>query len=250
MHKGWNKLGETFHARFQVVPALDDGLRRAVYRVRHAVYCEEFGFEQTNSEQLETDHFDADSTAILIRDRPANQYIACARIVHVSDSSPDEPLPFELVTAGRLYSWLAEDHVERVRVGEISRLAVASQFRRRRTDVGPAPLSEHDFAYGGAVQRFPFIMAGLYLGLLAVADLQGLERLYLLTEQRLANHLARLGVEITQIGEPVEHRGLRVPSMIRVQSVVAGLQGFVRPLYAEIHDGISRQIQSGCVEPA
>lgn len=248
MHKGWNKLSETFHARFQVVPALDDSLRRAVYRVRHTVYCEEFGFEQTNSEQLEMDHFDADSTALLIKDLLENQFIACARIVHVSPSSPNDPLPFELVTAGHLYPWLTEDKTERHRIGEISRLAVASQFRRRRTDVGPAPLSEHDFAYGGAVQRFPFIMAGLYLGLLAVADLQGLDQLYLLTEQRLANHLSRLGVAVTQVGEPIEHRGLRVPSMIRVQSVVAALQGFVRPLYVEIHEKISKHIRPSCAE--
>lgn len=202
--------------------------------MRHAVYCEEFGFEKTNSDQLEMDQFDQNSTAILIKDIVQNQFIACARIVHVSPVSPHDPLPFEIVTAGHLFPSVAEDKTDRRRIGEISRLAVTSQFRRRRTDVGPAPLSEHDFAYGGAVQRFPFIMAGLYLGLLAVADLEGLERLYLLTEQRLASHLSRLGVEITQVGDPVEHRGLRVPSVIQVRSVVSALQGFVRPLYAEI----------------
>lgn len=244
LHKGWNKLSETFHARFKVAVALDSGLQREVYRVRHAVYCEEFGFEETNTEQLEMDQFDDNSTAILIKDITNNQYIACARIVHVSPASPSDPLPFEIVTAGHLYRWVAEDTTERRRVGEISRLAVTSQFRRRRTDVGPAPLSEHDFAYGGAVQRFPFIMAGLYLGLLAVADIEGLDRLYLLTEQRLANHLSRLGVEITQVGDPVEHRGLRVPSVIQVRSVVSALQGFVRPLYDEIHGEIAHSLHA------
>lgn len=242
MHKGWNKLSETFHARFEVVPAVDDALRRAVYRVRHDVYCQEFGFERPNSEKQEVDRFDQHSTALLVRDIVDNQYIACARIVRARPDSQLEPLPFELVTNGHLHEWLKQDPVSRREVGEISRLAVAAQFRRRRTDIGPAPLSEHDFSQGHSAQRFPFIMAGLYLGLLALAQLQGLTRLYLLSEARLANHLGRLGVEITQIGEPVEHRGIRVPSMIRVPTVVAALHGFIRPLYDEIHAAIEARL--------
>ena len=65
--------------------------------------------------------------------------------------------------------------------------------------------------------------------------------LKLLTEARLADHFAKLGVRITQIGGPLEHRGVRVPSMMDVNEVIAGLRFFVKPIWrvvvAEIDAG-------------
>jgi hypothetical protein len=43
-----------------------------------------------------------------------------------------------------------------------------------------------------------------------------------------------------QIGGAVEHRGLRIPSMISVPRLVAGLNRYVRPLYDVVHGQLSR----------
>ena len=245
LHRGWNKLSQSFRSRFEVVVAQSEPLRDAVYRVRHVVYCEEFAFERPSSKQREVDRYDAHSTALLVRDLLASDFIACARIIHANPDEPDDPLPFEIATKGKLDRALLETQpIPRALVGEISRLAVVSQFRRRRTDANtPAPLSEHDFSEGES-SRFPFILAGLYLGIVALAQIEGLERLYLLTEARLAAHIRRIGVDITPIGEPVEHRGSRIPSMLEVSKVTAGISGYIRPLYEAIHDGIARQMRS------
>jgi hypothetical protein len=56
----------------------------------------------------------------------------------------------------------------------------------------------------------------------------------MLTERRLARQLSRLGVNLQTVGAPVEHRGLRYPSMTSVSEVINGLSFFVRPLFAVI----------------
>jgi hypothetical protein len=43
---------------------------------------------------------------------------------------------------------------------------------------------------------------------------------------------------VIRIGPPVEHRGVRVPSMIDVAPVAQGLHSMVRPLYEHILDSL------------
>jgi len=59
-----------------------------------------------------------------------------------------------------------------------------------------------------------------------------------LTEPRLAKHLARLGVDIRQIGGPIEHRGTRVPSSMTVSSVMGGINFVIRPLYKVVAEEV------------
>ena len=80
------------------------------------------------------------------------------------------------------------------------------------------------------------------LGTLELAALHGIETLFVLTEPRLAGHFARLGVEIKQIGDPVEHRGTRVPSMMSVSSIIDGLNFIVRPLYSVIAEEVRQGV--------
>jgi len=41
-------------------------------------------------------------------------------------------------------------------------------------------------------------------------------------------------VHLQQIGPPVEHRGLRYPSMMSVHEIIDGLNFFLRPMFAVI----------------
>jgi N-acyl amino acid synthase of PEP-CTERM/exosortase system len=232
------ELGESFRTRFDIVPALTEALRDEAYRLRHAVYCQDLGYEPVQPNGRETDRYDQHSTPILVRHVPTAEYVACARLVHPRPDAPDEPLPFEL-TCGHVLDarLLGTQPLARQKVAEVSRLAVISKFRRRKGEArAPIGLGEKDFEGG----RFPYILIGLYLGVVALGSLQGVERLYLLSEPRLASHFSKLGVEIMQIGGAVEHRGLRIPSMISVPRLVAGLNRYVRPLYDVVHGQLSR----------
>ena len=78
------------------------------------------------------------------------------------------------------------------------------------------------------------------MGAIAIAAHHGIDTLFVLTEPRLANHFARLGVRVTQIGGPVQHRGTRVPSMIDVQEVIRNMRLVMRPLWREVVSEIER----------
>jgi N-acyl amino acid synthase of PEP-CTERM/exosortase system len=234
-------IGIGFSKYFTAVPALTDDLRQQCFRIRHDVYCRDLGFEPERPEGIETDRYDAHSAHCLLRSRTNGEYVGCVRLVMLSREDPDLPLPFEQACARTLDRTIVDPaRLARDRIAEVSRLAVASKYRRRKGEAKVAAgITKADF--GNATQpRFPYIPVGLYLSMIAQARRHGIETLFMLTEPRLAKHLARLGVDLRRVGGPVEHRGERVPSMLSVDSVVRGLNFVVRPLY----DVISKEVEA------
>jgi N-acyl amino acid synthase of PEP-CTERM/exosortase system len=228
-------LGAGFSRYFRTVPALDDDLRRAVFRIRHAVYCEELGYEAVRADGLESDSFDAQSVHCLLQSVGNGEYVGCVRLVLAAPDNPRTLLPFEHHCADTLdRSIIDPSALDRAKIAEVSRLAVTARYRRRRGEqVVPVGIAESDFGTPDK-PRFPYIAAGLYLGMIAQARRLGIETLFMLTERRLAKQLSRLGVDARAIGAPIEYRGMRYPSMMSVQGVVDGLSFFVRPLFAVI----------------
>lgn len=228
-------LGTGFRKYFQTVPALDDALRTEAFRIRHAVYCEELRYEPLREDRLESDEFDAHSIHCLLRAVATRELIGCVRLVLPDPAAPTAPFPFErLCGSGIDPSVVDLGRIDRDKVAEVSRLAVIGRYRRRKSEqAAPIGLDEGDFGTPDR-PRFPYIAAGLYLGMIAQARHHGIETLFMLTERRLARQLTRLGVKLTQIGPAVEHRGLRYPSMMSVAEVIEGFNFFVRPLFAVI----------------
>ena len=234
-------LGARFSTYFRVLPALDDQVRVAAYRIRHAVYCEELGYEAIRSDGLECDEFDRRSTQCVLQNVSDGEYVGCVRLVLSDPDQPDARLPFENVCGDSLDATRIDvAKLDRARVAEVSRLAVVARYRRRRGERSvPLGIDESDFGTPER-PRFPYIAAGLYLAMIAQARHHGIETLFMLTERRLAKQLSRLGVNIQSIGEAVEHRGLRYPSMMSVQEIIANLGFFVRPLF----DVIAHEVEA------
>jgi N-acyl amino acid synthase of PEP-CTERM/exosortase system len=228
-------LGAGFSKYFEALPALDDDLRRAVFSIRHSVYCEELGYEPVRPDGLESDEFDAHAVHCLLRSIANGEFVGCVRLILTEAADPRSPLPFERVCARTLDRAIVDPaRLDRSKIAEVSRLAVVNRYRRRKGEQKvPLGIDENDFGTPDR-PRFPYIAAGLYLGMIALARHHGIETLFMLTERRLAKQLSRLGVNLTKIGPPIEHRGLRYPSMMSVQEVIDGLNFFVRPLFARI----------------
>jgi N-acyl amino acid synthase of PEP-CTERM/exosortase system len=241
-------LGAGFQKFFRVRPALDDAVRREVFRIRHAVYCEELGYEPIRDDGLESDEFDKRSLHCVLQAVATGEYIGCVRLVCAQRDDPDVALPFETVCGSSMDRTIVDPaQLDRSRIAEVSRLAVIARYRRRRTERNvPVSIDEGDFGSPDR-PRFPYIAAGLYLAMLAQAKRHGLDTLFMLTERRLGKQLARLGVALRPIGPPIEHRGLRYPSVMSVQEVIDGFSVFVRPLFAviagEINDAYQRHEQ-------
>jgi N-acyl amino acid synthase of PEP-CTERM/exosortase system len=244
-------LGEGFSRYFELVPALDDGMCQTVFRIRHEVYCQDLGYEPVREDGLETDDYDRHSLHCLLRTAGADKApVGCVRIVLARPEDPSYPLPFENTCAATLdRSIIDPGRVPRERVTEVSRLAVVSRFRRRKgEETQPIAIGDEDF--GTVIRsRFPFIPVGLYLGSIALALHHGIDHLFMLTEPRLALHFRKIGFVIDQIGGPVEHRGTRVPSLLRGRETVEGLRSNLRGMYdvieASIKDAYARQLSAG-----
>ena len=235
-------LGSGFSRYFRIDTALDDSLLDEVFRLRHEVYCEDLMFEPVRPNRREKDAFDAHSVhCVLRRVAPPHESVGCTRIVLADPADLDKPLPFELTCATVLdRSIIDPARLPRERIAEISRLAVGNRYRRRkgeeRLQIG---LGSDDFVEGDQ-PRFPFIPASLLLGAVALAERSGIETVFVLTEPRLAMHFARLGVEVRQIGAPISHRGIRIPSVMRVDEIIRNMRRILRPLWHVVREEIGR----------
>lgn len=244
-------LGAGFAKYFEVLPATSENLRQSVFRIRHAVYCDELGYEPTRPDGMESDSFDQHAVHCLLRNAHSRESVGCVRLILAQPNDPRSLLPFERLCDASLERTIVDPaRLDRTRIAEVSRLAVVSRYRRRRGEQKVAlGISEGDFGTPDR-PRFPYIAAGLYLGMIAQARHHGVDTLFMLTERRLTKQLARLGVTLRLIGAPVQHRGTRYPSMMSVDEVIDGLSFFVRPLFAVIAGQMEAAYASAVRSPA
>lgn len=228
--------GDGFKRYFEVVPALTEAEKQATFRIRHSVYCEDLGWEAIRDDGMETDGYDAQSLHCLIRSRATADFIGCVRLVLPSPDDPMAPLPFERTCAETLDpSLVGPATLGRSKIAEVSRLAIVGQYRRRRgEDRTPGTLQDSDF--DASRPRFPYLLVGLYMGVFALADMHGLERLFLLAEPRLARHLNKIGISNEPVGGAIQHRGLRAPAVMRVRHVIDHLDPLLRSIYDVVRD--------------
>ena len=207
---------EHFDTHFEVIPVRDTTTRREVFRLRYSVYCEELAYEDVNAfpDGEEHDAFDDDSQFALLRHRATGRAAGCVRLI-VTTHKPELHFPFEGVCAGRLDPEFNDpESFDRRQVGEISRLAVHQDFRRRKGESNtPEGASEPEIHFDGN-RRYPLIATGLFLSAAALAMNGGLDQVIVMMEPRLARLLAACGIRFAPVGEVIDHHGRRGPFQI------------------------------------
>lgn len=228
MNQNVRSIAEGYSQHFQIIPASNDALKRQCYRIRHEVYCRELGFEPTRLDQHEVDQFDSSAMHCLVQSTDSRQYIGCARLVVSAQSWSDPRLPFERLCQDSLAPGLdAFIQDNRESVAEVSRLAVIPTFRRGRNSSTEAP--DPDVRV-----RLPHLTLGLYLGLIAMARHQGIKHFFFLVERALAASIERNGWKLWQVGDPIEHRGERIPYLANLEQVIASMSPYMRLFYERI----------------
>ncbi len=231
-------FSEGYRQYFEVIPADTEALRQENYRLRHEVYCRDLGYEATREDGLESDDYDRHSLHCLVRALGSGAFVGCARIVMADPTAPDKPLPFEAACSSSLdQRVLAPRRLDRSKMAEISRLAILGRYRRRKGE-NNRPFALETHPQEGQQLRLPYLPVALYLALLALARRQGIETLFVLTEPRLASSVNRLGGELIPVGGPVEHRGMRIPSMMDVSATIGAMNSYVRSFFELIADEI------------
>ena len=98
--------GEGFKQYFEIRPALSEAEKKAAYRIRHSVYCEDLEWEGRRADGMETDGYDAQALHCLIRRTApgelAGEFIGCVRLVRPAALGPLSLLPFERVCGDSL----------------------------------------------------------------------------------------------------------------------------------------------------
>ncbi|AOV16838.1 hypothetical protein BJI67_06985 [Acidihalobacter aeolianus] len=136
-------------------------------------------------------------------------------------------------------------HVSRDKMIEISRLAVASEFRRRSGERG-SPIGLMDVKdLASAARTFPILPLSLYLSIAAYGELCGLHDTYgyAMMEPRLVRLLKRFGICFKQIAPAIEYHGKRAAYSITLDEVFDGLKEDMRQLYSDLRHSLENELR-------
>ena len=241
---GATQLVDDFSNYFEIVPAIDAKLRDTVYRIRYSVYAEELGWEDQDKfpAGMEQDPFDRHSLHCLLRHRPSGEFIGCVRLVMNDPENAQALFPIEdtfdsnfVETHSRLSQYQRQD------LAEISRIAVLSSFRHRPGEKNKPNTEIEDVNQKNRDERrrFPHIALGLYLAAAAMGLKQGKSCVFAMMEPKLARRLRIFGIKFEQLGDPIDHRGLRAPFIVTRENFSDGLAPPMSALLSHISSAVS-----------
>lgn len=233
-------LGEHFKKYFDLVFVNEQELKQEVYKIRHKVYCEELGWEETKQSGSETDQYDEFSYYCLLKHKRSGAYAGTIRMIIPPVDAPRTKLPLEdNCIEGLTEIELAPKIQTKGSYSEISRLCVTSDFRRRPNeqnkpfyvadiDGGTGPLTEEE------IRCFPNIAMGLYLSVMALGNHLRHEHMYVVVEPRLAKRLHRFGLKFERISDDMDYHGKRAIFYLPREKFISDLSDELKELYAVI----------------
>ena len=240
-------IADNFNQYFKIRFAGTKELREEAYKIRYGVYSKELGWEPENAEKMETDECDHYSYHCILEHRRTNTFAGCIRLVIPPANNPNLALPFEeSCLASAIENTVDTTKLPRGGFGEISRLAVLEDFRRRDKEKNmPFVLKEVNMAtiYSEEEQRnFPNIAMGLYLSGLAMAAIFKHVGIVVMMEPRLNRRLIRFGLPFEQIGDAMDYHGSRAMFYLRQEKFYSELNDELLKLYNILHKDLLQDI--------
>lgn len=239
---GYPDLISHYQKYFYTVKATTSELKKQAFHIRYQVYYEEHKIitaDQVDSNS-ETDIWDESSIHGLQFHRPSNQPIGNVRLIPLK-TSITKSLPIEEHYINPFdFNGLPISHLHQGSIGEISRMAILSTFRRRNAD--------RNFSYNfdensstTREKRFPINYMPMCLAFTAIILMMEEQIDYgaALMEPRLARLLARYGIDFKQIGKPMDYFGMRAPFLIFPESTYQGLSADHKALFDIIKQELS-----------
>lgn len=234
-----------FSSYFSISIADTPELQQEVYKIRYQVYCEELGYEpkENFADGMETDIYDYRSIHCLLKHKPSGLYAGCVRLVLADLEQLEKPFPLEKVC----HHNIDFRQKSRLHYAEISRLAVISQFRKRKGEKNSATgliLPEQELAPSIKEKRkFPVIASSLYLACLSMIMTMEIDYALTVMEARLSRHLRIIGIPSQLIGDFVEYHGKRGPFLMSPASVLSNISEDIRYLFDNIHSQLQSSIE-------
>lgn len=195
-----------------------------VFRLRYKVYCEEWGFEDIAAypNGMERNEFDNSSVHFIIQSTSDDSIVGTARVIFPSE------LGYAVTKFCRIDPqlhgrWL--ENAAEARIGEVSRLAISKEYRKRIEDdvlsgfSSELPLAnhlEHEKRKCNYVHEF-------YKYLLVQSMDMGLTHWYVAMKRGLHILLKRVGMEFHPVGPEIDYHGLRTPYLGNLEEIMAGM---------------------------
>jgi N-acyl amino acid synthase of PEP-CTERM/exosortase system len=199
-----------------------DPLLDEVYKLRYKVYCDEWGFEKPEEHPggIEKDEFDEHSVHFIAKRKDDNQIIGTIRLIKNSEKG------FLIDKHCQIDADLSA--FDKNLFGELSRLAVSKEYRKRATDAAFEGKIVDDAAiesmYGGKRRMENDIVLGLYKCIYLECHQSGQEYLLAVMAKGLFLLLKRVGIIFEPIGPAQNYHGLRTPYLGRVNAMIEQLE--------------------------
>ncbi|NDY73826.1 PEP-CTERM/exosortase system-associated acyltransferase [Desulfobacter hydrogenophilus] len=215
--------------RFKFGQVIDDDILKDTFRMRYEVYVDEFGFENKHDhpDGLEKDEYEKESIHFACLNE-TDSVVGTIRLVLNSDKG----FPIEHATKLNFTGEKPEPN----KTGEISRLTVTKDLRRRKEDGMYGVESYLKKKEGGVLpddgtipkemegRKNPIIVLGLYQVMLHESLRQGLTHWYMITEKKIFYALKKYGFLFQQIGVPVQYHGERIPYFANIHELLVDLK--------------------------
>ncbi|MBE0434626.1 MAG: PEP-CTERM/exosortase system-associated acyltransferase [Methylomicrobium sp.] len=236
-------LCEHYQNYFYTVKANTPDLLEQAYHVRYQVYCKELKKLSPNSENefQESDEWDDDAVHGLLFYKRDKKPIGNIRIITLEGGS-EKKLPIELYYKKEFdFRDSGITSLKEGKAGEVSRMALISRFRRRPSDKDHS-LNNYMRENDHENRRFStnYLPMCLTFSSISLMLEHALDYGIALMEPRLARLLVRFGVELKQIGQPVDHFGIRAPFLIFPNKTYQNLM----PEYRLLFDIISSELKA------
>ena len=238
----------------------DEKELKKIYRLRYKVYCLELGFENPDShaEETITDLYDDKALHFAVKDDARKIVGAASLILHGSEGFPTEKY-CELN--------IDRDELPRESIGEISRLVIHRNYRRRAEDkyiYGPdeerRSIGNLDFVPGYSDGKTHFrrsddkyrhrgirrtnnsyserrrrheVIINLYKAIYQESKQRGLTHWYAVMTKGIVLLLGKFGVKFQAIGDPVDYHGIRTPYLGEIREIEQEMSENNPQLYGE-----------------
>lgn len=230
-------IKEGFHHYFEITIANTPQLLEEVFNIRYQVYSEEMGFEPKNSAHIESDDYDESAIHVLIKYRPTDLFIGTIRMVLNEQNRDDFVFPMETHCHTMDRGIFDIDKAGRQKIGEISRVAVIQNFRRRKEDaigLAGAVVVEDDAHYHRTLSYVPL---SLYFASHIIAMWKHLNYTIAISEPKLMRHIHFTGIAAKQFGASFEFKGERAPYYFDKRDIE------IIPKFQPLYDVVQNSLQ-------
>jgi hypothetical protein len=195
-------LSAAYHARFRCLLADTPPLIEQALRLRQEIHCRELGLGPAKAFDRDAQAPDPLTRHCLLQHKSSGRFVGSCSLVIPGNHHSNCLLPLERSCHGVLDPQaIAPELMVRERVGEISRLALAGDFR----------------GIGGNGRQIPLFVSLASLAMLVHFRLNGA---FVLMEHCLTRQLRHHGIRFHAIGAEVDHLGRRTPQQILLRDLM------------------------------